>query len=662
MEQDRRHRLIAALRVRPHQHALLGPLLGDHHHRSVMTGRRRWAAQPVVDDPDLSHALAIIIPRLWQPWRDGRAQARGRVGGRSASRSSLLVARRERRPGLGRVVDPRGRSRRGSSTSRPRRSTTCSPASPRSFPVGEPGVPARRCSARCSVRCTLAGVVAAVRALVPEASRPPALVGAPARAIAPPFRDAAVADAGVLAACGTVWALAFALEHARAAGSPAPALRVRGAALVVGSAPWLGVALDDPRSRVLARRAIQLLARRSARSASLVIALWWFDALGALPGFHAISPPRSRIDHAGRRDRRRRGPARPRLRRADRDCRRARSLARDRRDRRAPRDRRRRAPAARCSPCSRSRPRSCPPRSSRCARRRARREAPRVAVGRLRHPARRRRARHRRGVRHRAIRARPAHARRAISTDDSRPAPACSSRRAHRRGSRSQYERDDRGRAPGSRARAAAAAAAGRRDRRGRAARATDRRRGCRRVRSPRSSSARSRAAAASSSLGDIPDRGRCRSCRPRHYATATGAEQARRCSQSSARGSKPRTAGSIAAARARRSRPTRVRRRRSRGARRDHRRRRDAPALFGFLPLGAMPRGPWLLELFGDDLAWVAGIPQPAAAGRRADAAPTARAVARDHRGQGEARRSRDRRAGPTAVVATKTLFVANR
>ena len=36
-------------------------------------------------------------------------------------------------------------------------------------------------------------------------------------------------------------------------------------------------------------------------------------------------------------------------------------------------------------------------------------------------------------------------------------------------------------------------------------------------------------------------------------------------------------------------------------------------PALFGFLPLDAVPPGPWLLDTFGDDLAWVAGIDVPA-------------------------------------------------
>jgi hypothetical protein len=39
-------------------------------------------------------------------------------------------------------------------------------------------------------------------------------------------------------------------------------------------------------------------------------------------------------------------------------------------------------------------------------------------------------------------------------------------------------------------------------------------------------------------------------------------------------------------------------------------------PALFGFLPLDAVPPGPWLLDTFGDDLAWVAGIDVPAVKG----------------------------------------------
>ena len=39
----------------------------------------------------------------------------------------------------------------------------------------------------------------------------------------------------------------------------------------------------------------------------------------------------------------------------------------------------------------------------------------------------------------------------------------------------------------------------------------------------------------------------------------------------------------------------------------------RARPALFGFLPFSAVPRGPWIADAFGDDLAWMAAIRQPA-------------------------------------------------
>jgi hypothetical protein len=37
-----------------------------------------------------------------------------------------------------------------------------------------------------------------------------------------------------------------------------------------------------------------------------------------------------------------------------------------------------------------------------------------------------------------------------------------------------------------------------------------------------------------------------------------------------------------------------------------------ERPPLFGFLPLDAAARGPWLADVFGDDLAWLAALPQP--------------------------------------------------
>jgi hypothetical protein len=35
-----------------------------------------------------------------------------------------------------------------------------------------------------------------------------------------------------------------------------------------------------------------------------------------------------------------------------------------------------------------------------------------------------------------------------------------------------------------------------------------------------------------------------------------------------------------------------------------------ERPALFGFLPLDEAPPGDWMIDVFGDDLAWMAGIP----------------------------------------------------
>jgi len=65
VQHDRRPQLIPALGVRTHQHALLRPFLGDHHHGPIVARARRWTPQPVIDDPDLRHALphCTAIPR-----------------------------------------------------------------------------------------------------------------------------------------------------------------------------------------------------------------------------------------------------------------------------------------------------------------------------------------------------------------------------------------------------------------------------------------------------------------------------------------------------------------------------------------------------------------------------------------------------------------------
>ena len=64
VEDDRRSKLVTAVRVRPHEDALLRPLLRDHHDRAIMARRRRRAPHPVIDDPDRGHVGAPSIPNL----------------------------------------------------------------------------------------------------------------------------------------------------------------------------------------------------------------------------------------------------------------------------------------------------------------------------------------------------------------------------------------------------------------------------------------------------------------------------------------------------------------------------------------------------------------------------------------------------------------------
>jgi hypothetical protein len=165
-------------------------------------------------------------------------------------------------------------------------------------PAGEPGFRLGVLGALLGA-ATLAGVVAAVRALVP---REPStgLVAALLLAIAPPFREAtAFATPSILAACGTAWAIAFALRYARDSrdippiGTSIPPLTdardaaaaIAACAVVVGSAPWLGAALTIAVAIFLARRGAPrtILAVSVGALGLAVVALWW-SALGGAPG------------------------------------------------------------------------------------------------------------------------------------------------------------------------------------------------------------------------------------------------------------------------------------------------------------------------------------------------------------------------------------------
>ncbi|NVB79883.1 MAG: hypothetical protein HOV81_15915, partial [Kofleriaceae bacterium] len=84
-------------------------------------------------------------------------------------------------------------------------------------------------------------------------------------------------------------------------------------------------------------------------------------------------------------------------------------------------------------------------------------------------------------------------------------------------------------------------------------------------------------------------------------------------------------------------------------------------PPLFEHLPLGGEPVGPWLLDLYGDDLAWIAGLPEPELP---ADA-PMPRRLHAKWREILTGRTTPDDPAiaamGLPAIIATRTRFVAN-
>ncbi len=132
---------------------------------------------------------------------------------------------------------------------------------------------------------TLAGVVAAGRALLP---RDPAAagVGAGLLFLAPPFHDAAgTAGPAMLTAAGVVWTVAAALAHARTPTPRRAVTTLLAVGVVIGSAPWLGAGLALAVLPWLSRRGTraELLAAGTAALGLGIVALW-SDTSGRLPG------------------------------------------------------------------------------------------------------------------------------------------------------------------------------------------------------------------------------------------------------------------------------------------------------------------------------------------------------------------------------------------
>jgi hypothetical protein len=141
------------------------------------------------------------------------------------------------------------------------------------LPLGEPAFRLQLLGALLGA-FTVMGVVAVSRAWLPK--EPAAgLVGAALLLLAPPFREV-LATPQMLAACGLVWAIAFGKQNR---------LRATFAmcALVIGAEPWLGIAAVLAAGIRFGRKQEVAIA---VGAIGVMIVVLWFGAIGSLPGLH----------------------------------------------------------------------------------------------------------------------------------------------------------------------------------------------------------------------------------------------------------------------------------------------------------------------------------------------------------------------------------------
>lgn len=148
------------------------------------------------------------------------------------------------------------------------------------LPIGEPWFRVGALNAVLGA-VVLLGVARASRALLPK-DPVAGYAAALTLAIAPPFRDAAgFPGPSMLAAAGAVWATAFAIEHARQPTRTLAWATFAAIGVVIGSAPWLGLALG----------AFAIAWLRPTRDAlapgfgalGICVVAWWLGAEGSLP-------------------------------------------------------------------------------------------------------------------------------------------------------------------------------------------------------------------------------------------------------------------------------------------------------------------------------------------------------------------------------------------
>jgi hypothetical protein len=152
------------------------------------------------------------------------------------------------------------------------------------LPVGEPGFRLAVASAALGV-LVLVGVMRAARSLLPRDPVAGA-IGAFLLLLAPPFRDAAgLPGPAMLAACGAVWAVAFATEAARELAPRRAAAALACAGAVIGAAPWLGALLALLIAAWLgrAREAYRNVLAVGAGVLGALLVAEWAGAIGRLP-------------------------------------------------------------------------------------------------------------------------------------------------------------------------------------------------------------------------------------------------------------------------------------------------------------------------------------------------------------------------------------------
>lgn len=152
------------------------------------------------------------------------------------------------------------------------------------LPVGEPGFRLALANAVLGA-VLLVGVARVARQLLPKDPLA-CVVAVLVLALARPFRDAAgFAGPAMLASCGMIWAIAFALEHTRSPRRSAMYAAFACCTVVIGSAPWLGLLLG----MYLAIWAVNTGAKDVAGNASFAIGgtilVLWIGAEGSLPAF-----------------------------------------------------------------------------------------------------------------------------------------------------------------------------------------------------------------------------------------------------------------------------------------------------------------------------------------------------------------------------------------